>query len=38
MADEKFFDKIIITDSMGAIASEKKARYLAHALCLVGVR
>ena len=36
MADEKFFDKIIITDSLSEIASEKMEGYLAHALCLDG--
>lgn len=36
MADEKLFDKIIITDSLSEIASEKMEGYLAHALCLDG--
>ena len=36
MADEKLFDKIIITDSLHEIASEKMEGYLAHALCLDG--
>lgn len=36
MADEKLFDKIIITDSQSEIASEKMESYLAHALCLDG--
>lgn len=36
MADEKFFDKIIITDSLSEIASEKMQGYLAHALCMSG--
>lgn len=36
MADPNTFDKIIITDSLSEIASDKMAGYLAHALCLDG--
>ena len=36
MADEKLFDKIVITDSLSEIASEKMEGYLAHALVLTG--
>ncbi len=36
MAEEKPFDKIIITDTLSEIASEKTGGYLAHALCIGG--
>jgi hypothetical protein len=36
MADEALFDKIIITDSLTEIASDKMDGYLTHALCLDG--
>ncbi len=36
MADVKSFEKIIIADSLGDIASENMEGYLAHALCLEG--
>lgn len=36
MADEKVFEKVIITDSLSGIASPEMEGYLAHALCIDG--